>query len=794
MWSPSKSLVWRLSFLILGGTGLVLAAVLIFSNMTQSRLLIRQQQELGEATTQAAVNRISELLARVETTALSASLWLEESDINSTSASHRLEMLLKAQPDISGITLAISTDIKDRPFTMLHAFREGETVSVEERNDVAGEYMQDWYYLPRYMGRAGWVEPYFDDQSKKTAVSYAIPLFDANGQLHGVASCELTLEGIREMLDALPLGESGMAILLSAEGVYISHPVRSFEMKESIFSIAEAIGKPGQPLKSLADLGHTLLSGETGMSKYQRTADDTASYIYYRPVPVTGWSLSVTIPEDQVLAPLRYQNKVNLLIGLAGALLLLGASITVAVSLTKPLHQLAAAAGHLAMGDFDAPLPKVRRGDEIGRLTSSFARMREDLHNYIEELTTTTAAKEKIASELTIAHQIQLSIVPKLFPPFPERQDLELFATLEPAREVGGDLYDFTLLDEDHLYVGIGDVSGKGVPASLLMAVGKTLLKSTIQAVRDPARAMSMVNDELSADNESCMFITAFCGILNLRTGYFTFANAGHNPPLIVAPDGSTKFINRKPGPALGAMEGVRYRNMDLTLGDDELLLLYTDGVTEAMNTRDEMFGEERLREIVSAHHGEQSKVIIQTIVEALKVHAEGTEQSDDITMLAVRGMVRDPHHAPDLPNRDPDANIELANQKAELESMVAWLESSGESLGIPAGLLMAINLALEEWFVNIVSYAFADEAKHLIQLRMWKENEQVIIQIEDDGHPFDPCAQAEPNTEAGIEHRKIGGLGIHFIRKTMSTMHYSREGHRNVLTLVKDLSETKMP
>ncbi|MFA5257269.1 MAG: SpoIIE family protein phosphatase, partial [Opitutales bacterium] len=737
MWSPSRSLVWRLSILILGGAGLVLAAVMLSSHLTQSRLLIHQQQQHGEAITLAAVNRINDLLGRVEACAQGAATSLDYCDLNRDSATFWLRSMLEKQPEIDGLTLALSDAIPGRPFTILHAFRDGDVVKVNESEDSESQYINDWYYLPLYMRRAGWVEPYFDHQSQKTTVTYTVPVFLTDGNLYGVASCELSLEGIREMLDALPLGESGMALLLSDEGVYISHPVRDFEMRETIFSIAESLGSLEKPQPSLMALARKLLSGQAGMDVYRSNANDAPLYIYYRPVPLTGWAFAVTIPESQVLAPLRRQNNINLMIGLAGALLLLGASIGVAFSITRPLHELAAVAGRLAVGDFDAPMPKTRRRDEIGRLASSFARMREDLRSYIEELTTTTAAKEKIASEMAIAHQIQLGIVPKLFPPFPNRKDLDLYALLDPARDVGGDLYDFSLLDEDHLYVAIGDVSGKGVPASLLMAVGKTLLKSTMQAVRDPARALTMVNDELSADNESCMFITAFCGVLNLRSGHFTFANAGHNPPLVITPSGMTKYIRRKPGPALGAMCGARYQNMDLTLGNEEMLLLYTDGVTEAMNPREEMYGEDRLREIAAAHNKSEAQQMIRAIAEAVRTHADGEEQSDDITMLAVRSKARALDPLPNLPDRGPDTCVALANRKEDLNVLVSWLEAAGESLALDPAIVMALNLALEEWFINVVSYAFSDDAQHRIEMRLWKTDTQVLIQIEDDGQPF---------------------------------------------------------
>jgi phosphoserine phosphatase RsbU/P len=794
MWSPSRSLIWRLSLFILGGAGLVLAAVMFVSNAAQSRLLIDQQREQGDMITLAAVNRINDLLGRVQTLTQAAAINLQSNEANQASAWNWAHQLLDTDKDVSGIAIAFSPDFANRPYDVLHIYRKDDAVCVEKSNNGMSERMKDWYYLPQHLRKAVWVEPYYDAQSGGTTVTYALPLINDEGRFIGVAACELSLQGIREMLDSLPLGESGMAMLLSAQGVYISHPVRDYEMRQTMFSVAESLGSVGKPLESLENLARVQLSGNTGMLKYSRSSSDTPSYIFYRPVALTGWALSVTIPESQVLAPLKQQNKTDMIVGLCGGILLLIAAIWVAFSIVKPLHILASAAGRLAMGDFDAPLPASHRGDEIGRLTTSFGKMREDLHSYIDELTTTTAAKEKIASELSIAHEIQLGIVPKLFPPFPNRKDLDLFAALEPAKEVGGDLYDFSLLDEDHLYVAIGDVSGKGVPASLLMAVGKTLLKSTIHAVRDPGRALGMVNDELATDNDSCMFITAFCGILNLHSGHFTFANAGHNPPLIIAKDGTAKYLNRKPGPALGALEHIRYENMDVALADEEVLLLYTDGVTEAMNPKNEMFGEDRLRDLSTKFKTISAEKIVHAVVENVHTHANGADQSDDITVLAVRSMAKAVRDTASTPQRAPDSEVKLANKKEELEKLVAWLETEADKNAIPPAVTMSLNLALEEWFVNIVSYAYADKAEHVIPIRFWKEGTTLTIQIEDDGQPFDPTAQAEPDTTLGIEQRKIGGLGIHFIRKTVNVMGYTREGNRNILTLIKKIdAETQL-
>ena len=259
--------------------------------------------------------------------------------------------------------------------------------------------------------------------------------------------------------------------------------------------------------------------------------------------------------------------------------------------------------------------------------------MQQSLKSYITRLTEATAAKERIESELNIAREIQLSILPKIFPPFPGMPELDLFAVLKSAREVGGDLYDFFPIDDDHFCFVIGDVTGKGVPASLFMAVTKTLFKATAGKNTPPEVVLDKVNAELSKGNEKAMFVTAFFAILDTRTGVIEFSNGGHNLPVLMRKDGSVKYLWRTGGMVVGAMEGMKFERGTLTLAPGDRFFLYTDGVTEAMDEKRVLFSDERLLTELKLLEGLPVKEVLNRLLAMLVEYSKG-DQSDDITMM----------------------------------------------------------------------------------------------------------------------------------------------------------------
>ncbi len=312
--------------------------------------------------------------------------------------------------------------------------------------------------------------------------------------------------------------------------------------------------------------------------------------------------------------------------------------------ISRPLNLLAEHARTLATADFAAGsqvaseiegLAK-RQRDEIGELAASFVYMEKTLERYLADLRETTAAKERIESELAIARDIQMNMVPKQFPPFPERSECDLFATLEPAKEVGGDFYDFGFIDRDRLFITVGDVSGKGVPAALFMATTRTLLRATIGRTEGPEELMTRLNDEISRDNASAMFVTLFIAVLDVSTGRMRYCNAGHTLPYLLSA-GRVQAIENTPGAAVGAFEGVRYQGNAIRLEPGDGLMLYTDGVTEAMNARDEQFSDRRLEGFLRSAGPSTSEDLTRRLLAEVRRFADGAPQSDDITIVTLQ-------------------------------------------------------------------------------------------------------------------------------------------------------------
>jgi phosphoserine phosphatase RsbU/P len=368
--------------------------------------------------------------------------------------------------------------------------------------------------------------------------------------------------------------------------------------------------------------------------------------------------------------------------------------------------------------------------------------------------------------------------VPKIFPPFPDRSEFDIFATLVPAKEVGGDLYDFFFLDDDHLCFAVGDVSGKGVPASLFMAVTKTLFRATASNGGTPGEILARLNTEICRDNDSCMFVTLFCGILNIRTGQVDYSNGGHNLPYYLHRDGVNPLENLG-GIVLGLVEQTLYASGRMVLGPGEALLLYTDGITEAMDSRERLYSDQRLAEFLASNRGSSPRQITADLVSDVRHFAGAMLQSDDITVLAL-------HYFGTTKKMTEHVEIKLSNKLSELDRFSQTLLEFGQRHGLASKIIHDLNLALEEILTNIISYGYTDERDHEITVRLSAQLGEVCVEIEDDGQPFNPLEAPEPDITKPLEERKIGGLGIYLVRKVMDGVEYKRQRERNLLTIKK--------
>lgn len=388
--------------------------------------------------------------------------------------------------------------------------------------------------------------------------------------------------------------------------------------------------------------------------------------------------------------------------------------------------------------------------------------------------------KERLEEGLKLAHDIQMSMLPKTFPPFPERRDLDIFAAITPAKKVGGDFYDFFFLDENRLCFAIGDVSGKGVPAALFMAVIKTLFKAIAGRVQNPGEILSTVNREICRDNDSQMFTTLFCGILDTRTGEIRYSNGGHNPPYHLSRAG-VQQVPKTGGRVLGLLEETTYAGSRLVLGPGETLLLYTDGVTEALDPAEQFFSERRLESILTQINFASAREQIEYLTREITLFAAGAEQADDITTLAIRFLGA-------AGSNNGELRFTLKNRIAEIAALGERLGEFAAVHQLTPNVLHDLNLALEEAVTNIISHGYSDHREHEILVCIRVESGAVIAELKDDARPFNPLTVPEADATKPLDERTAGGLGIHLMRKLMDGIEYQRLEDGNLLIMKKNL------
>ena len=391
--------------------------------------------------------------------------------------------------------------------------------------------------------------------------------------------------------------------------------------------------------------------------------------------------------------------------------------------------------------------------------------------------------KERMEEELNIGREIQMSMLPLVFPPFPERTEFSIYAALEPAREVGGDFYDFFFVDDGKLCICIGDVSGKGVPSALFMAVTKTLIKSRATDDHSTASILTHVNTEISKDNNSCMFVTIFLGILDIRTGSLVFSNAGHNPPYLRRANGEIQRLDSRHGPVVGAMGGMTYGEDVTVLDTGDLLLMYTDGVTEEMNSDDQLFTEARLVDMIERTTLDEVESVVKHTIAAVHDFKGETEQSDDITLLALR------YEWDRADEAAPMFQLSIRNELSDIEKVNDEFERFSRENNLPDGVCRRVSIAFDDLLNNVISYAFRDEAGHEVDIRGELDGSRLTITITDDGIPFNPLGTRMPDTSLSLGERPLGGLGIHLVRNLVDDISYQRRIDRNVLSVVMNLA-----
>ena len=427
--------------------------------------------------------------------------------------------------------------------------------------------------------------------------------------------------------------------------------------------------------------------------------------------------------------------------------------------------------GKITRGDLNVTVD-VRSNREFSSLSDDINSTVSTLKRYIAE------AAARIDKELEYAKQIQLSALPTNFP---EGEEYNIYAQMIAAKEVGGDFYDFYELSDNTVAFLAADVSGKGIPAAMFMMTAKTIIKDLAESGMPVNEIFTRANEKLCENNESGMFVTAWMGILDLTTGNLQFANAGHNPPLLKRANGSFEYLKTRAGFVLAGMEGVRYRAGELTLSSGDRLFLYTDGVPEATNTENKLYGEDRLLTFMN----QNATVDAVTLLPALKSNIDEfvgeAPQFDDITMLMF-----------DYKPKEGGANMTYQTFPAKVEALsdvLGFVDRVLESYECPMKIQTAICVAIEEVFVNVAHYAYGDgEGDMTLGIGFDEESRNITFRMSDKGTPFDPLKKPDPDITLSAEEREIGGLGIFITKKTMDTVSYAYENGENILTMIKKI------
>ena len=486
---------------------------------------------------------------------------------------------------------------------------------------------QQWYVDANHYRRAIWTEPLVDDKVAIAPVCRFVKPIVRQGKFLGVVAADVSIRSLRRALAETEL-EGGYCILVSRDGLLVGHPRKDIAMRQTLAGLAQREGEP-----ELFDLAARMLAGESRVMELDDFHTSLPSWVAFAPIRSSGWSFGAVIPRWRILAPIRDWLRRDLAVMVGGLGLIVFVVTMVSVRITRPIGRLAAAVSALGAGDLRLRVGGTHRRDEFGELSRAFNGMVRALAHHIEARTREAAARKAVESELQVAREIQASLLPS---EFPRRQEFELHAMIVPAKEVAGDFFDFFFVSENKLAFLIADVSGKGVPASLFMAVSRTVIRDQAMAGLAPAEVLNRANRLLAQGNERMMFVTIFFAHYNVATGRLLWANAGHDPPCLSNGAGGVRKLGSPTGPILGVFEDEKYGQRESRLEPGDSLVLYTDGVTEAMDADKRQYRLEHLARIVADNPTASPEEICGLVVQSVESHRSHPQQ-DDVTLLVLR-------------------------------------------------------------------------------------------------------------------------------------------------------------
>jgi phosphoserine phosphatase RsbU/P len=637
-----RSLGTRMIVWVLVASGAVFLAAVSLSSCLSRNTAVRAAEQEALNAADAARNRVLTVMSSVERSTELLGASVETLQPQAPALDTLLQRFVAGNSDVYGSTASFEPFAFDARVEHYapYFFRDpSDRTRLVARDLATATYRyweRDWYRLPLIVPQARWSEPYFDEEGGDTLmVTYTVPIVrtrDGVSTNVGVVTADLQLDWLRRFIGDVKIGRTGYGVMVTRSGRVIAHP------EPSLLAVQLSPETSPQIRQRLEPLVRRMLAGAGG---FEPIVIDGQSYrAAFRQInPGTGWLLAALYPENELMADARRLSWFQVILGLGGLGLLAGVVVVLSRRLTAPIHALADRARQLATGDLDLALPPVTSRDELGTLTSAFHHMRDSLKEHIRTLRETTAAKERLESELKVARRIQMGMLSKERAGSAE-EGFEVAAHLVPARAVGGDLYVHFVEDGRAVFM-LGDVSGKGVAAALFMARTKTLFDALAPRLRDPAALLTELNQQLCAENEQGMFVTGVCGVLDPESGELTYASAGHDPPLRVRPGHPPRPLAVDGGPILALFEHASFPVNHDRLEPGECLVAFTDGVTDAMDMGGAMFGPERLLRAVTVTTPEDAYSLTQAVFTLVEEFARGAPQADDITVLTLRYLGR---------------------------------------------------------------------------------------------------------------------------------------------------------
>ena len=632
------SIRWRLVFSIVGP--LVIITVFVMW-LTLGRIYDYAIQQLYEQSTQSAkgyatdLDRHFRILAQV---ARDAAAILEISgDPDEAMLYALLRSNVNRNPLIYGSAIAFEPYqfSQDKQLFSPYVYRSGDALKEIDIGSQSYDYTDEkweWYAKTKLTGKPLWTEPYFDEGAGNILmVTFSVPFF-INNKFTGVTTIDVPLEHLQQEVSRQYLYGHPF-VIISKEGKFITHPIPE---KILVATIQQTSAETNDPTYKL--MAEKLLAGDSGVLRVNslESISDQPHWIFYAPIKSTGWMFSTAVLEDELLSYLHKQIT-RAIIGLGLILVLVIISILIVSNrITRPLTSLARLTTKIGEGNFSTQVKNVDRKDEIGKLAKAFSLMVQQLQDHIEARTSEAAAREATESELRIAREIQASLLPDEFPPYPDNDEFDLYAINLPAKQVGGDFFDYFFIEDDKLLLVIGDVSGKGTPAAIVMAVARTLIRDLARNTSSPEEILTETNHLLVEVQKHPVFITIFLAVYEITTGKIKYVNAGHQPPYVLNVKNEIKKFGVTTSTIVGMLDDAKYTECEAQLEINECLVAYTDGIPDARSPEGHFFGEGKFIEILKSNVDLSVKEQCEKVMDEISKF-QSEILADDATLLILK-------------------------------------------------------------------------------------------------------------------------------------------------------------